>query len=141
MTGEGAMKKVQIRPIRNNHELESCYDLWEKVFPNDRVFFKRRLESDETYDLNSTWVAIVDQKLASAVQVFAFTIWVGNTPFTVSGIGNVATLEEYRGLGYARQILLQINKLMKSRHDDFSLLLTNKFSLYKEIQNNNGYCK
>ena len=127
------MKKVQIRPIRNNHELESCYDLWEKVFPNDRDFFKRRLELDETYDLNSTWVAIVDQKLVSAVQVFSFTIWVDHTPFTVSGIGNVATLEEYRGLGYARQILLQISKLMEYRHDDFSLLLTNKFSFYEQM--------
>ena len=40
------MDTIEITTIRNDEELEQVYELWERVFPEVKGFFKERLELD-----------------------------------------------------------------------------------------------
>ena len=115
---------IQVRQIINRQELENCYDLWDSVFEVGRPFFQVRLDADSSYALETTWGAWIDGRLASAVQIFPYLARYGTVCLKVGGIGNVATLPEYRGQGLAQLILRQQVQWMKAMDYDLSLLFT-----------------
>ncbi|MBS4206030.1 GNAT family N-acetyltransferase [Lederbergia citrea] len=127
------MRKVEIRSVHNNEELEKAYELWGNVFPEDKSFFKERLEIEEDYDNKTTWIAIVNGKLAAAVQIFPYYITFENINLKVGGIGNVATLSEFRGMGLTHTILKRQLDWMKSNGFDLSLLFAGINPFYEKL--------
>lgn len=127
------LQSVEIRSVDNRHELEVCYDLWATVFPNPRSFFQERLDFDASYRLETTWVALVDGQIAAAVQVFPYLTWLDEVHVKNAGIGSVATLPAYRGLGLAQQILRQVSSWMKAEKFDLSLLFTGIYPYYEQV--------
>lgn len=129
------MVNIEIRPIRNRAELEECYDLWGNVFAENesRSFFQERLDYDESYHYDTTWIAKVDGEIASSVQIFPYDTRFGNTVLRVGGIGNVATKPEFRGKGLAKEILHAQIHWMGSYGFNLSLLFTGIYSFYHQM--------
>lgn len=127
------MDVIQVRPVRNREELEVCFDLWATVFPDGRSFFQERLDFDSTYRFDTTWVATVNDVIASSIQLFPYHSWIGGVPVKVGGIGNVATLQHYRGRGLAQAILRQQSAWMKRNGFDLSVLFTGIYSFYEQV--------
>jgi predicted acetyltransferase len=72
------------------------------------------LDYDKAYSMETTWVALVNGVVAAAIQIFPFQIRWGSVELKVGGIGNVATLPEYRSRGLAQQILHRQSSFMKT---------------------------
>lgn len=113
---------TEIRPVRSRAELEAVYDVLERVFPNGRAFFQERLDRDSAYDPETTWIASVDGAVASTIQLFPFESRVGDASVKIGGIGSVATLPEYRGLGLSQRLLQEQTRWMAAHDYDLSLL-------------------
>ncbi|MFB5188769.1 GNAT family N-acetyltransferase [Alicyclobacillus fastidiosus] len=127
------MQRVEIRQVRHRHELEACFDLWGFVFSNEsRAFFQERLDYDTHYVGETTWVAIVDGVIASAIQIFPYRARLESLELLVGGIGSVATHPEYRGRGLAQEILHAQIHWMEENGFDLSLLFTGIHDFYRQ---------
>lgn len=112
----------RIRSIMNRNELKSVYDVLDRVFPNGREFFQERLDHDSTYDPATTWIAMVNDVIASTVQIFPFHSRIEDASIKIGGLGSVATLPEYRGQGLCQEILQAQTDWMEAEEYDLSLL-------------------
>lgn len=127
------MDTIDIRTIHNHEELEQAYNIWESVFPEDKQFFKERIELDQEYDTNTTWIAKVNGKIAASVQIFPYYFYYGNMILKVGGIGNVATLPDYRGRGLTQTILKRQLEWMDNNDFDLSHLSTGINAFYEKV--------
>ncbi|KPV43939.1 GNAT family N-acetyltransferase [Alicyclobacillus ferrooxydans] len=128
------MECVEIRQVQNRSELEACYDLWSLVFPTEtRHFFQERLDLDSSYSFETTWIAKVDNVIASAIQIFPYSCWLDQVIVRAGGIGNVATHPKYRGKGLAQEILHAASEWMITNGYSISLLLTGIHSFYEQV--------
>lgn len=125
--------RIEIRPIQSLMELDQACELWGEVFPENKAFFQKRLELEPEYDLNTTWIAKVDGRLAASVQIFPYYIAIGDTILKVGGIGNVATHPEYRGMGLTHTILKRQTEWMDRNGFDLSLLSTGINAFYEKL--------
>ncbi|MFN4033891.1 MAG: GNAT family N-acetyltransferase [Fimbriimonadales bacterium] len=115
-----------LRPV----EQAECLDLWARVFSPSHDYFERYFQ-DPLWQPRYTRVCAVDGKLVAAMQVVrrpvrlpdAQTLW-------MAGIANVATLPEYRGHGYASQLLLDLHQVMDANDFAFGLLFTGIHGFY-----------
>lgn len=114
--------QIEIRSIANRAELESVYDILGNAFPVGRDFFQMRLDHDSAYDCSTTWIALQQEAIASTIQVFPLNIRVEDTEVKVGGIGSVATVPEYQGKGYCKQMLHRLTEWMEQQEYDLSLL-------------------
>jgi predicted acetyltransferase len=127
------METIEIRPAVNRQEVEQAYDIWGTVFPEDRSFFQERLDLDADYALDTTWLAFVNGRLAAAVQLFPYRMRWGSVELKAGGIGNVATLPEFRRRGLAQQLLRRQCGYMRTRGYDLSLLMTGINPFYEQL--------
>ncbi|NOU62479.1 GNAT family N-acetyltransferase [Paenibacillus sp. LMG 31461] len=127
------METIQIRPVNSRKELEQIYEIWDTVFPRGRSFFQERLDYDNAYSTDTTWIAVVDGVIAAAIQLFTFRIRFGSLELKLGGIGSVATLPDYRKRGLAQRILRRQSEFMKQNGYDLSLLNTNIQSFYEQV--------
>jgi predicted acetyltransferase len=129
------LSHIEIRQVQNRTELEQCFDLWSSVFAENetRTFFQERLDYDESYQYETTWVGKVDGVIASSVQIFPYTARLEGMTLRVGGIGNVATDFAFRGKGLAHEILHAANLWMKNNEFDLSLLFTGINSFYEQF--------
>ncbi|SFD65804.1 Acetyltransferase (GNAT) domain-containing protein [Bacillus sp. OV194] len=123
---------VEFRSIKTKCELEDVFVLLEKVFNKDRAFFEERIKSNPAYHLKTTWVAIVNGKISSVLQVFPFCINVPPLTFNVAGIGNVATMPANRGQKLGHRLLDKALSWMEEEAFDLSLLYTGIPSFYEK---------
>ncbi|MBP1916213.1 putative acetyltransferase [Lederbergia galactosidilyticus] len=124
---------IEIRTIQTEKELEQALDLWEQVFPENRQFFEKRLKLEPQYNKQTTWIAKVDGELAASVQLFPYYTYLEQTLVKVGGIGNVATLPAFRGLGLTHTILNRQTEWMKQNGFDLSLLSTDINPFYEKV--------
>lgn len=118
------METIDIRPVVTQNEFERACELWGTVFPEDRSFFQDRLVHDTSYHMDTTWIASVDGTIASAMQIFPYRMRWGSAELKAGGIGNVATLPQYRSRGLAQLLLRRQSEYMASHGYDLSLLFT-----------------
>jgi predicted acetyltransferase len=126
------MEEITVRPIKDEQELETVYRVWETAFPEEKQFFERRLQSEDKYDPETTWVAAVEGEIGAAVQVFPYKAWMSDIQVKIAGIGNVATLPQYRGRGLTHAILHEQIKWMYKQGYDLSLLYTGIPAFYEK---------
>lgn len=127
------MAVTEIRPIANRQELDECYDLWGRVFPDGREFFQVRLDYDSSYHMETTWAAYVEGHLAAAIQIFPYETEIGGVRLKVGGIGSVATDDAFRRRGLAQTILRAQTRWMEERGYDLSLLFTGINAFYNQV--------
>ncbi|WCK55553.1 GNAT family N-acetyltransferase [Aneurinibacillus sp. Ricciae_BoGa-3] len=127
------MEQIIVRPIQSQTELTEVLDLLASIFPEERSFFENRLAHDSSYLLDTTWVALADGKIASTAQIFPFEVRIQEAKIRVAGVGNVATLPEFRGKGLSKKILLQQVEWMKENGFPLSLLYTEIPGFYEKL--------
>lgn len=124
---------IQVRPVVGRAELEAAYDLWATVFDEGRAFFQERIDYDPAYRPETTFVAMVDGELAGAIQIFPYQAYWGTVRVQVGGVGNVATLPQFRHRGIAQLILRQQIGWMEEMGFDFAHLFTGIPAFYAQM--------
>jgi predicted acetyltransferase len=131
--GDDRLMQEEFRAIRLD-ELDECLDLWGNVFERvGRNYFLPYLHGDPWFKLDYTRVCAVDGKLVSAVQICERKVSFGTADIVMGGIGNVATLPEYRGKGYSSRLLKDCVWVMRSHGIDFSVLFTGIQPFYERV--------
>ncbi|WP_270164476.1 GNAT family N-acetyltransferase [Paenibacillus sp. SYP-B4298] len=113
-------------------QLEQIYNLLDRCFAVGRAFFQERLDQDRAYDPATTWFAMVDDAIASTVQIFPLSIRVGQAVLKIGAIGSVGTDPNYRGMGLAHRILHAQTAYMNEADYDMSILLASKHAFYEK---------
>ena len=123
----------EIRAIRPD-EMDECLDLWAIVFECDgRGYFVPYFNGDPAFRPDYTRVCAVDRKLVSVVQICERKVHIGSSEILMGGIGNVATLKEYRGKGYSSKLLQDAVKVMYDCGLDHSVLFTGIQPFYEKV--------
>src|SRR5579863_722257 len=124
---------TEFRSIREE-EREECIDLWCTAFETDhRPYFTRYFYGDPDWLPAYTQVAVADGKLVSAVTICKRVVACGDLRLTMGGIGNVATLPDYRGRGYNTECMQPAVAIMEADAMDFSLLGTGINDYYARV--------
>lgn len=120
-----------IRSLKS-HELENMYDLLARSFTKTPTSLdsrkerhKKVIESDPflNYELNR--VVEVDGKLVARIGIYDRTMLFEGRELRIGAIGGVCTDPEYRGRGFAKQLLEDCTIYMKENNFDASLLFGN----------------
>ncbi len=119
----------EFRDLRPAEQAE-CLDLWARVFSPSHDYFERYFQ-DPLWQPRYTRVCVVDGALVAAMQVVRRPVRLTNgRTLWMAGIANVATLPEYRGRGYASQLLLDLHQVMDADDFAFGLLFTGIHDFY-----------
>ncbi|MDM7461608.1 MAG: GNAT family N-acetyltransferase, partial [bacterium] len=119
----------EFRELRPSEQAE-CLDLWAQVFSPSHDYFERYFQ-DPLWQPRYTRVCAVDGKLVAAMQMVRRPVRLTNgQTLWMAGIANVATLPEYRGRGYASQLLLDLHRVMDADDFAFGLLFTGIHDVY-----------
>jgi predicted N-acetyltransferase YhbS len=122
----------QFRALRPEEQAE-CLDLWARVFSPSHDYFERYFR-DPHWQPDYTRVCVVDGRLVAAVQVVRRPVRLTNgATLWMAGIANVATLPEYRGHGYASQLLRDLHAVMDAEDFAFGLLFTGIHDFYARL--------
>jgi predicted acetyltransferase len=122
----------QFRALRPQEQAE-CLDLWARVFSPSHDYFERYFR-DPLWQPDYTRVCVVDGRLVAAVQVVRRPVGLTNGAILwMAGIANVATLPEYRGHGYASQLLRDLHAVMDAEDFAFGLLFTGIHDFYARL--------
>lgn len=119
------------RAIKPN-ELDECLDLWGNVFKVGRDYFPPYFYGDPWFKRVYCRVCAVDGKLVSVIQICERKVRIGEAELVMGGIGNVATLPEYRGKGYSQRLLADCARVMNEHRIDFSVLFTGIQPFYEK---------
>jgi predicted N-acetyltransferase YhbS len=122
----------QFRALRPDEQAE-CLDLWARVFSPSHDYFERYFR-DPLWQPDYTRVCVVDGRLVAAVQVVRRPVRLTNGAILwMAGIANVATLPEYRGHGFASQLLRDLHAVMDAEDFAFGLLFTGIHDFYARL--------
>ncbi|MCS7300893.1 MAG: GNAT family N-acetyltransferase [Fimbriimonadales bacterium] len=114
-------------------EQAACLDLWAQVFTPSRDYFERYFQ-DALWQPRYTRVCEVDGRLAAAVQLVRRPVRLANGhTLWMAGVANVATLPDYRGRGYASQLLQDLQRVMDAEDFAFGLLFTGIHDFYGRL--------
>ncbi|GIV07066.1 MAG: hypothetical protein KatS3mg017_0268 [Fimbriimonadales bacterium] len=117
------------RDLRPDEQAE-CLDLWAQVFSPSHDYFERYFR-DPLWQPCYTRVCEADGKLVAAMQIVRRPVRLTDGQILwMAGIANVATRPEYRGRGYASQLLLDLHRVMDSYDFAFGLLFTGIHDFY-----------
>lgn len=122
---------ISHHPSHEQHE--QIYEILNQVFPVGRAYFQQRLDSDTSYDPNTTWFATVNGTVASTIQIFPLHIRVGKASLKIGGIGSVGTDPNFRGLSLAHKILHAQVDWMKQNDYDLCPLLAIIHPFYERV--------
>jgi GNAT superfamily N-acetyltransferase len=124
-------------PVYRNGRPEETADLlnlWNTVFDVEHEFFDSLLRAEPDRLPGQSWVCEQDGKLVAAVQVFRRSIRdLDGDPVTVGCIGNVVTLEEYRGQGHSYALFERVIPAMRELGCRWSFLFTGINKFYERL--------
>ena len=125
---------VDIRGCTSRKELEEVVELCDAAFPKtQKEYFERHVLKDKTLEPADTRILVKDRRILSSVQVFPRTMYVKGENLKFGGIGNVATLPEERGKGYAGMVLQDALNYIRSKNLRIALLSTTINSYYEKF--------
>ena len=105
MGGEGESAATIRRA--SAEDVEPILDLL-AFYERPRSYFEPFYLSDPSYRPEHSWVADQDGRLVAHLRIFDRSVRVGGVGLRIAGVGNVITAPEYRGHGYAGQLLRAI---------------------------------
>ncbi|CAF2637223.1 unnamed protein product [Rotaria sp. Silwood2] len=128
------ISSIVYRPVEK-HEQQKAFDLWCPTFKTNSDVEERYFLPDTSprYQEGDTLGAWHNDKLVSTVHIRRFTLRSSenNEEYLCAGIGNVATVAEYRRQGLSRHLLqMAVDKMEESNEFDISMLSTGKPSHY-----------
>jgi GNAT superfamily N-acetyltransferase len=114
----------EFRAIRPD-ERGDVLDHWLTVWGSDgRAYFRAYLEGDPWFQDRYCQAAVADGRIVSVVIICKRPVRMGSRTLVMGGIGNVATLREYRRRGYSGELLDRCVRVMEEDGFDFSALGT-----------------
>ena len=114
----------EIRSATNWGEVAETAARAGRAFPNESAaFFRRRTLSAPALPLENTLLLLLDGEIASSLQIYERRVLLGERFVPVGAIGNVMTLPEYRGEGYASRLLDTAVAFMSEKGYALSLLI------------------
>lgn len=100
------MTDPELRPARTWDEVEETAEGAGRAFADESAaFFRRRTLAAPSLPLENTLLALVDGELVSSLQLYERRVFLGGVPAPVGAVGNVMTLPEHQGEGYASALL------------------------------------
>lgn len=112
---------IEYRTLRQQ-ELERWYDHCVTAFNKGvidveyRQYFENHYENDLFRDLESIFVAMDGETIASTIRVFYRKVYLQGQEISMGGIGEVCTQPEYRKLGLSSRLLtMAIDKMEKEK--------------------------
>jgi predicted N-acetyltransferase YhbS len=114
-------------------ELEEALQLQGRVFGLSADYFRTLAAKDPLFDRENVFVAKVDGKVVSHVQVFPKLVRLAGAQVWMGGIGGVATDPDYRGKGLASELLKMAIGSMKRRGMETSVLFTGIQDFYRRL--------
>ena len=124
--------KVRSKELPQLYEmLWRSYEYHFKHSPKD--FFKPFVENNVSFKNENFFVMRDGEKIVSAVQVFLLEVYFDKRVMKMGGIGQVATLPEYRGKGLSKILLKKSIEYMKDLKIDYSLLFAGSVKLYEQF--------
>jgi len=127
------MGEIAYRTLREG-EREAFLDLMDVAFVDeDRALFARYLDEDPALGHDDTWVAVVDGRIVSAVQVFTRTVRLRGHAVPLAGLGSVATHPSHAGRGHATALVARALDEMSRRGAVVSLLFSSRTDFYARL--------
>ena len=125
---------IVFRPVEK-HEQQQVLDLWCRIFGAKPGFYERYFcpKASPLYQEGDTLGAWDKDQLVSTVYIRRFHLRSSeeNRQYRCGGIGNVATLPDYRRQGLSRHLLrMALAKMEQSEEFDLSFLGTEKHQHY-----------
>ncbi len=122
----------QFRALRPEEQAE-CLEVWARVFSPGHDYFERYFR-DPLWKPDYTRVCLVEGRIVAAMQVVRRPVRLPNgATLWMAGIANVATLPEYRGHGFASQLLRDLHAVMDAEDFAFGLLFTGIHDFYARL--------
>jgi predicted acetyltransferase len=113
--------------ILNPSHMDELIELWSQSF---LLPYKQVTWVNEKNIRNCIGI-FEKNKLVSALIINPFEVYIRGKLFTLSGIGGVATLPEYRGKNYVHILLKEAIKISKSKDLIFSALYPFSYEFYR----------
>jgi predicted N-acetyltransferase YhbS len=124
-------QELEIRRLRDE-ERPGFLALMEAAF-DETFMFQRYLDHDPLVGGDDTLVALDQQRIVSAVQIFTRSIRLGGRVVSLGGIGSVATHPEYERRGISTELLGLAIQEMQRRRMALSLLFTDRRTFYERL--------
>ena len=118
-------------------ELEELFELQRLVFrPNEDALprYRAYVEEEPAYRIDQSRVVVEQGRIVSHLRVWGRTIRVRGAELRAAGIGSLLTLPEYRGRGYARALMEDLERYVLEAGYDLGLLFTIIGTSYYEAQ-------
>jgi len=128
----GPRGRLQIHPLQKD-EFEEALQLQSRVFGLPTDYFRTLAMRDPSFDFQNVFVAKVDGRIVSHVQVFPKLVRIAGTQVWMGGIGGVATDPGHRGRGLASELLTMAACSMKRRGMALSVLFTGIHDFYRRL--------
>ena len=123
---------LQIGPLQKD-EFEEALQLQGRVFGLPTDYFRILARRDPLLDCENVFVAKVDRRIVSHVQVFPKLVRIAGSQVWMGGIGGVATDPEHRGKGLASELLTMATCSMRRRGMEVSVLFTGSHDFYRRL--------
>ncbi|MBB17427.1 hypothetical protein CMK22_19350 [Candidatus Poribacteria bacterium] len=106
-------------------ELEETIHLNCLVFrPDGHTRYRQYVEDDCSYQLDQTRVVVVDKRVVATLRIWERRMRIGSSIVTMGGIGGVCTHPDYRGLGYATELMKNAVEYMQNANYDIGVLFS-----------------
>ena len=106
-------------------ELEETIHLNCLVFrPDGHTRYRQYVEDDCSYQLDQTRVVVVDKRVVATLRIWERRMRIGSSIVTMGGFGGVCTHPDYRGLGYATELMKNAVEYMQNANYDIGVLFS-----------------
>ncbi len=120
-----------VRHPINRREVTEIFSMFKVCFPRiNSKYFAKRILGDSSYTKSNTFILFENNCIVSHAHLFSKKIWWENEKVNFMGLGFVCTMPEFRGRGYATELLRHI---VKEKKDYLLGLFTKIPSYYKKF--------
>jgi predicted acetyltransferase len=125
---------ISIRSVENEAELEKVFDLLHQANPNTpRDYFSARVRSEPNFELWHTRVALENEKIVAAIQVFDKKMWLNGKAVQFGGLGHLALAPGHESKFIPAELIQDTLDLLKEFGFPLSVVFTNDNKLYSNF--------